>query len=445
LRFIEARGHAHPETLQRLATLLEQGQNWEEAADALHRLASLEPDQEKRIAVLYQEACVRLERLFDDENASLILKEILQKSPSHLPALELTHNFCLQGDDQMNLDRALHYCFSSLAENPADLSRIGELKQVALLAGQRDIGTVCDEAVAFFSMAAPVSVVEAILEPTMGKADELRACLRSSQALHPASFVAQIAAEAAAEAFDHIGRALQLGRGTRLGRRDVSPLRDWLEKWGEALGFEELEMHAAGAAPEGSLCLPGGIPTIAICGDVGREPSDADRFFAVFNLIRSAQGLGAFLPSDHSGPQRWVLAVASSLLGESTALPIPTDLELVHRARKKLSRKARAKLEEPSSRLVQQTAASLREWSAGCIAEADRAGLLSAGHLFNAMQALIEQEAGDAGAQLLRADPLRQLSRLPRGQDLLGFALSGQFHRARRIAISGDRGNGGSR
>jgi tetratricopeptide (TPR) repeat protein len=443
LRLIEARGDEHPDTQRRLVFLLAQEQRWEEAADALHRLAGFVSERDKRLDTLYEEARVRLEQLFDDNGASRVLDEILDESALHLGALELADSFRPRERNQLALERALSDCFSSLSVNPIDLLRIGKLGEVARLAGQWDVRAVCDETLAFLSIAQPASFLEEIPEPAVGKSAELQVYLRSSETVHPASLVAEIAAEAAADAFADIPRALQIGRGTRLAKRGISPLRDWLERWAKVLGYEELEVHAAGDSPQGSLCLPGAVPTVAICADATREPSSRDRYFALLHLFRSAQGLGAFSAVEHAGPQRWVLAVAAAVLGDPLDLPIPTDSELVQRARKALSRKARARLEGPSVQLVQQTAASLRAWSADCVAMADRCAFLGAAHLLDSMQGLVVQEAGIAGAQTLLEDPVRQLPRLPRARDLLCFALGGQLFRARQIVAGGNFGNGG--
>lgn len=443
LRAIERRNDTHPDTQRRLISLLELEHRWDEAADALHKLASFVTDKAKRLDTLYEEARVRLEQLFDDSGASRILDEILDDQPLHLPSLELADTFRPRETNLTVLDRAAQVGFATLSENPTDLACIGQLAEVARLADQADVRRVCDEAVAFLSKVEPVSILEFVARPNPGRAAQLWPHLQLSHYDHAAAVVATIAANACAEAFSGAARSLQLGRSTRLNHRGVSPLRDWLEEWAVALGYGEPEFHAAGDSPEGSLCLPGAIPTIVVCGDPARQPSAEDRYFAVFNLVRSAQGLGAFAVADHAGPQRWVLAVAASVLGESTPLPVPTDKELVNRAKKGLSRKVRAQLEEPSQRLVQQTATSLRAWSAEAISTADRAGLLAAGHLYQTMHSLIGQEAGTTGAQMVISDPQRQLPRLPRGKDLLSFALGGQLIRSRRLVLGDQGGEGG--
>jgi hypothetical protein len=111
-------------------------------------------------------------------------------------------------------------------------------------------------------------------------------------------------------------------------------------------------------------------------------------------------------------------------LGDDARPPLPTDSDLVAQARKAMSRKIRKAITEPCRKLIDETPQSIRAWITGATFSADRFGLLAAGDPAAVVRPVVEDSAGPAGLKRLDADPAEALSKVPRGIELVRFAVS---------------------
>jgi hypothetical protein len=255
-----------------------------------------------------------------------------------------------------------------------------------------------------------------------------------------AAAVARACAPMTKAVYGKNGSFPETGRSTLVGKRSDDPVRAWLKAWAELVGIEPFELHRVGSHQRGSIALPGAPPAVAVAPDCSTPLVAADRFYLARHLWRASQGLGPFQEGDTAGPVRWIIAVTMAALGDDARPPLPTDSDLVAQARKAMSRKIRKIISEPCRALIDETPQSIRSWVGGATFSADRFGLLAADDLAALVRPVVEESAGEAGLKRLDAAPAEALSSVPRGIELVRFAVSPDLLELKRMVGLIDEG-----
>jgi tetratricopeptide (TPR) repeat protein len=426
---VREEGAPHPITERISAKLYHGASRFEEEAQALSRLADAIEDKAKRVSVLRELSRLALEMLFDTDLSEQALNRALEADPSDLESLKMLGHSRETDDVRRFYDKAFEVIRERIQESPLDPEQISALREVSAMMGDGTRAALCAEATAILAGSparartakprnaqpnAPLGhIVESIIHP-----DEL-AC--------PATSIILEAAQVSAEAFEGAEHLPEVGRATLLRAGGEEPLVAFLKPWAQVIGLDAFEIHRVGFDPRGVMCAPGELAALAVSEDVTDLEDTRARFFLTKGLWRAARGHAAFAEGDLVTPLRWVLALAAATLGEDAKLPIPTDLEMVIKARKALSRKVKKKIADPSKALLACAPQDLRAWVAATAFSADRFGLLAAGDLVGAVPLVVEEAAGDAGLKLLSSQAAETIGKIPRCRELFRFALSGQF------------------
>lgn len=430
LSFRYREGDEHPQTLRLLADIASKGGLWEEAAEALALLATRVGDEAKRAEVMREEAHLRLEKLFDPDAAAEVIDRLLGQNPDDVEGLRMARQFVADPDElRPRFVKARAAIRSKLDERPVDAEATARLAEVAAELGDDVTEKACRAVLDLYGGGEPRSDAEEPPAPFASSAEELvRVLTHPEDSACPAARVIRIAAPLGRAVFGEEERYPAVGRSTLVGKGDE--LHDWVAGWGDAIGIEEPEVHRAGSDPRGCSALPGWPPSLAVAPDVIAPPDARQRFFLARDLWRAAAGLGAFEEGEAAAPVRWVIAVTAAILGEDSGLPLPTDADLVRRARKAMKRKLRRALSDPCRELLATDPRQIHQWAAATSYSADRFGLLATGSIGVAAPLLIEESAGPSGLESFRDDPSGALSKIPRTCELLRFALSEEYVRA---------------
>ncbi|MFO8074111.1 MAG: tetratricopeptide repeat protein [Polyangia bacterium] len=424
LRFRYREGDEHPQTLRQLADIASKGGLWEEAAEALALLAARVGDEAKRADVMREEAHLRLEKLFDPDAASEVIDRLLSQNPDDVDGLRMASQFVADPAElRPRFVKARAAIRAGLDERPVDSDATARLAEVAAELGDDVTAEACEAVLDLYRGGELRLDAEEPPAPPASRAEELvRLLAHPDDAACPASRVIRIAAPLGRAVFGDDERYPAIGRSTLVDKDDA--LQGWVAGWGAAIGVEELEVHRAGSDPRGCSALPGWPPSLAVAPDVISPPEARQRFFLARDLWRAAAGLGAFEEGEAAAPVRWVIAVTAATLGEDSGLPLPTDADLVRRARKAIKRKLRRALSDPCRELLATDPRQIREWAAATSYSADRFGLLATGSIGAAVALLIEESAGPSGLVRFRDDASGALSKIPRTRELLRFVLS---------------------
>jgi hypothetical protein len=432
-------GDTHPQTTRHVAQIAKRGNRWEEAAQALERLADL-VDGDKKLEALKELARIQLENLFEDEAAAETVARALQIEPADLALIEYASDFRDEEQTRESLERAERAIRQRLAETPVDRELItkledaaGQLDKEATAASCRAVIEILDGAEASTSPAEPAPTGHS--DP-----DTMRKLI-----VHPdeigstAATVARICSAMTRNVQGKEGGFPDTGRSTLVGKRSKDPVRIWLKQWAELAGITEFDLHRVGDGSRRSFTLPGDPPAVAIAPELSTPLDGATRFYLARHLWRASQGLGAFEEGDAAGPVRWIIAVTMAVLGDDARPPLPTDRELVAKAQKALPRKIRKRLGDPCRALLDETPQSIRAWIQAASFSADRFGLLAAGDLGAVIEPLVEESAGPAGLKRLAEHSAEALSRVPRASQLVCYALSTELLELRKLIGLADK------
>ncbi|MCP4602915.1 MAG: hypothetical protein GY847_20765 [Proteobacteria bacterium] len=436
-------GDRHPDTERQIVTIATKAERWEEAADALSRLAELLDDEDKRIEVRRNEAEIRLEHLYENEAAAGIVEEILAFRRADLPTLRLFLKFGEESEIQLAVSRAINATRVLLQSNPTDIELITKLRELSILNKERDLTNFCDDVIKLLSGEKiepwPGDLIPA---PDLDAEMQRRFFVHSGEK-NAASRVAEMVAEITTDALPKAEHLPKVGRGTRVNSKTDDPVKNWIDTWAKLLGYNGAEVHRVADDSYGAVALPKNTPAVGIGPSVKSPLIARYRFFIARNLWRSARGLGFFTEGDLAGPSRWVVAVAAAILGERIELPLSADIDLVARARKAMPRRLRRGLTEPCNLLLKENRQSLRAWAQAISFSADRFGLLAATRLVEVIPFIVEESEGKEGLRKLAEDPGATINKLPRCRELLKFALSQDYLTARRqvgleVQLKGD-------
>ncbi|MDJ0763918.1 MAG: hypothetical protein QNJ97_13135 [Myxococcota bacterium] len=426
------KGDRHPDTQRRIIAISKKATQWDKAANALARLAQLVSDDQTRIAVKQEQAAMLIEHLADTATANDIVREILTEHPADLGTLEFAATFFEAGAQAQLLDEAKRSVRAQLDAHPTDIKLVVSLRQLALLADESDLASLCDDVILLLTGGKsdpwPGDLVPA---SDLDVEKQRRFFIHPSEKSTP-SRVAQMAAGILGASLvqgDHLPQTTQ---ATLIQSRETDSVARWLDTWAALLGCEAVDVYRIGTDPRGSQPLPNNPPAVAVAEDVRSPLIARHRFFLARNIWRSARGLGAFEEGDTAGPARWVVTVAAAVLGERIELPLPTETDTVSRSRKAMPRRLRRGLTEPCEALLKETRKSLRTWSQAISFSADRFGLLAATRILEVIPCIVEEEAGTRGLQKLDENAGATILEIPRCTELLRFALSEAYLEARR-------------
>ncbi len=427
-------GDRHPQTERHIARIASDQEMWDEATEALARLAQMVTDPEKRAEILTEQANIFLEKMFDPDGASEVINMALQANPSAVDAIKLTLNLRDESDAQRVLHAAQKNLISKLDANPVDLKSITDLKEVSGLLYKEDQAAICGEGmVVLGGIPEGLGLSSAYVPREYPDPSEVIKILRyDGERSQPIAAIALTAAPVTAEVYSRSGHIPDFGRSTLVKKKGADQVQKWLAQWATLLGVKKFEVHRVGQDPRGSSPLPASIPAVAVNDDLSNLDIISARFFIARNFCRSMFGLGAFEEGDTATPIRWFLALTAATLGEDVKLPIPTDMDLVVKAKKALSRKIRKELVNPCTALLHCSAQEIRAWVASTSYSADRFGLLAAGNLAEVIPLMVEESAGPAGLRRLAENASDVLSKVPRCTELMRFALCGPYLEIRR-------------
>ncbi|HUT76505.1 MAG TPA: hypothetical protein VM285_02405, partial [Polyangia bacterium] len=358
--------------------------------------------------------------------------------------MEIALQFKDEERAHLMLSRAESGLQELLDADPLDLETISRLREISALLEREEAVAACLGAIAVIGGAESLDWPGTDFPAPDADPGRLRSLLlHRDEHDFPASVVARMAGPVTGEVFAAAEGFPAVPRGAFVERPAADPLAAWIVRWGAAIGVERIDIARHGGDPRGSVTLPGVAPTVVINPDLTLPLDARSRFFLARHVWRAAAGLGAFHEGDAATPLRWVLALATACLGDGAALPLPTDRELVDRARKALPRKIRKALTEPCRDLLAVSPQRLRLWTAATSYSADRFGLLVAGDLGGAVNWIVEESAGPNGLRRLAEQPADTLTKVPRGRQLIRFVLSPDYLAARSVA--GSVQGGGSR
>jgi hypothetical protein len=373
--------------------------------------------------------------MFDPDAASEVIDMALKANPSSVDAIKLTLNLRNESEAQRVLHAAQESLISKLVDTPVNQKSIADLEEVSKLLEKEDQAAICSRGIVVLS-GSPVElgVSPAYVPKEYPDPSEVMKILRhDGERGQPVADIALIAAPVTAEVYSRSGHFPDFGRSTLVRKKGADPVLGWLLQWATLLGVKKFEVHRVGHDPRGSRPLPTSIPAVAVNSDFSNLDLISARFFIARNFWRSMFGLGAFEEGDTATPIRWFLALAAATLGEDVNLPVPTDMELVVKAKKALSRKIRKELVAPCTALLSCSALEIRAWVAAASFSADRFGLLAAGDLAEVIPLMVEESAGPPGLRRLAENASDALSKVPRCAELMRFALCGPYLEMRRI------------
>lgn len=432
----------HPSTERIVAKLAGRAGMFEEQAEALSRLVDLVEDKAKRLSILLELAKVALESLFDAELSERTLYRALEIDPADLECLKTFAQSRDRGDIMPQLERAFEIHRGRVDEEPLDVHRVAELREVCALMGDQDRVDLCRDTIEFLggkawtgrtnpSRGQPIAPLGPVVD-SITHADEVRC---------PAATILVDAAQITAEAFPSGEHLPEVGRSTLCPPGSGDPVVSFLAPWARLLGVTTLDVHRIGFDPRGAVAALGDNPAVAVSADLTDFEDTRARFFLARSLWRSVRGHGAFTEGDAATPLRWVLALAAATLGEEAPLPMPTDLEMVVVARKALSRKVRKKITDSCRELLKCSPQQLRAWVLAASYSADRFGLLAAADLVTIVPLVVEEAAGEAGLRRLGAQTSDTIGKIPRCRELFRFALAGTYvDVSRSLGITGAGG-----
>ena len=422
-------GTPHPITERIAAKLYHNVSMFDEEALALQRLVDAIDDPEKRCSVLRELSKLALGSLFDPELSEQALDRALEIDPADLDALKMLGQSRERDDVRRYYDKAFETIRARVDEEPLDTALLSSFRDVCAMSGDEARATLCTDAIALLggtsvrtAGASPRSAVPSaplghVLD-SIAHADELRC---------PAAAIILDAAQVTAEAFQGSEHLPEVGRTTLLRAGAEEPLVAFLTPWARVIGLASFEVHRVGFDPRGVMPAPGENAALAVSEDVTDLEDTRARFFLARGLWRAARGHAAFAEGDAVTPLRWVLALTAATLGEDAKLPMPTDLEMVVKARKALSRKVKKKITDSCKALLACPPQDLRAWVAATAYSADRFGMLVARDLPGVVPLVVEEAAGDAGLKLLSAQAAETIGKIPRCRELFRFALAGPF------------------
>ena len=352
-----------------------------------------------------------------------------------MDAIKLTLELRDDSDAQRVLHAAQENLISKLDDAPVDLKSIADLEEVSKLLEKEDQAAICRGGiVALSGFPEELGVSSAYVPKKHPDPSEVMKILRhDGERGQPAADIALIAAPVTAEAYSRSGHLPDFGRSTLASMKNGDPVLKWLLQWATLLGVEKFEVHRVGQDPRGSQSLPASIPAVAVNGDFWNLDLISARFFIARDFWRSMFGLGAFEEGDTVTPIRWFLALTAATLGENVNLPVPTDMDLIIKAKKALSRKMRKELVAPCTALLHCSAVYIYTWAASTSFSADRFGLLAAGDLAEVIPLIVEESAGPPGLRRFAENASDALSKIPRCTELMRFALCGPYLEMKRI------------
>ncbi len=438
-------GDRHPQTERHIARIAGDQGMWDEATQALTRLARMVTDPEKRAEILTEQASILIEKMFDPDAASEVIDMALQANPSSVDAIKLTLELRDESDAQRVLHIAQENLIRKLDENPVDLKSITDLKEISSLLGKKNQAAICSEGIVALSGSPKELGVSPAYAPVKypDPSEVMKILRHDGERGQPVADIALIAAPVTAEVYSRSGHFPDFGRSTLVRKKGADPVLGWLLQWATLLGVKKFEVHRVGHDPRGSRPLPTSIPAVAVNSDFSDLDLISARFFIARNFWRSMFGLGTFEEGDTATPIRWFLALTAATLGEDVNLPVPTDMDLVVKARKALSRKIRKELVAPCTALLSCSAMEIRTWVASTSFSADRFGLLAAGDLSEVIPLMVEESAGPPGLRRLAENASDALSKVPRCTELMRFALCGPYLETRRIIGLSEVNNSG--
>ncbi len=421
-------GDEHPQTIRLMATIAADAGMWEEASEALGRLAPLVKETDKRAQVLKERAQILIEHLFDPDSASSVLDEALRLEPGFVDAVKLMLEFTEEEDTESRLQGARTALRDKLNRTPINPASANGLKEISRMLDNQVESTLAAEAAAIMSGTHPAPPAQKPAVPSVGFDHDLIGMLfHPDEAGCAASEVAVIAAPITAEVFGDSEVLPPYGKNTLVHRKSDDPVRIWLSAWAGFLGAEKFELHRTGSDPRGSRPLPATVPAIAVNPDSGNVTDNGDVFFMARGLWRAVRGLAPFEEGDAAMPVRWIMALTAAVLGDDAGLPLPTDRDLVDRAKKALPRKIRKRLTDPCKALTKLDPGAIRSWVLATSYSADRFGMLASGYLGGAIPMIVEEAAGPIGLKQLGERPVSALGKIPRCGELLRFVLADNY------------------
>lgn len=433
LESLVRKGDKHPDTERRIADYASKINAHEKVVSALTRLMDLLEDGEQKAKIQLEAARIHLETFFDDETASRLVDDILREFPADIPTLRFAQMFKAKQDFLPMISRAKHFLRGRLNLTPTDLKMVEDLKTLAILGVESDLGDLCDDVISLLGNKEYKPVREA-----QGPAIEFDYQAKEKYLYHPDELpnAAQIMEMSA----DIVGKVLPpnenlpaVNKSNLVGPKDDNQIRDWVVGVARLIGLKKLNVYVAGSDPTGSVPIAGSVPSIAIAKELTLPLSTKHRFFLGRNLWRISQGFGGFAVGDTEWPIKWIAAVFQIVVGEGAKLPVSVDKEFAARMKKSLSRKHKKILREPCMNLAGESRGSLIGWLHGGMMSADRFGLLMARNLSKVIPEIVKEIDGEAGLKELIEDPVGKILATPRCGELLKFALSEEYMAARRL------------
>lgn len=425
-------GDRHPETERRIVEIATRSEQWDMAVNALSRLANLITDDEpKRLAAKREEAQIRLEQLFDEDAAIRIVDDILKTNAADLPTLKFSSQFLDPERSKSAIARAVISAREKAQANPSDVSTLETLRELATLIGNDDLVTTCDDCLAFLRSEEPSSSVGEYIPSYKLNEETLYRIFTHEGEINPAARVAELAAELSPILLSGNTHLPIVNRGTRINPKSGDPILDWTFAWTNFLEQKKIEVHRVADSSKDAVPIPGVVPVIAISPHVQSPLSARHRFLLARNLWRAIKGMGGFREGDMAGPVRWVIAVATAVLGERAEFPQSADASTVNKIKKEMSRKLKKNLTESCTLLLQESRQSLRTWNESTSFSADRFGLLATDSIADVLRLVIEESAGSKGIEKLSENPAGIVHKIPRCREIIKFALSEDYQEAR--------------
>lgn len=242
----------------------------------------------------------------------------------------------------------------------------------------------------------------------------------------PVAEVLRIAGDQLGKVYPQDVERYGLGRGDRLTAKDGSPLRRLADGLLTNLGGGSFDLYRC-EKPAVLDVQPGDPSAVVVSSDVVRRHPVREQRFLLARLVEQVHaGTGLALRLDADTLARTLQGVCEAALPSPPSLA-PSDPDLAKRCAKSMSRKARKALEAgPAARLAEAGLPDLQRFADGVRRTTDRAGLLLSGDVEAGLK-LVAAEVGFKGAEAPA-----ETTGAPALDALVRFAVSEDFFRLRQ-------------
>ncbi len=381
----------------RIANVAERAEMWKRAVAALMQAAEASAGAE-RAALARRAGALQSNQLGDSAKAERSYRMALVEVPTDIEAAQALADLLVEPTARQALSMAFEAAVRvGLEDDPTDADALRKLRRAASFRRDEDLGRVVLAALVALGVATPEEREALARMPAPGVprstlSEASLATLRAEGDDGAEAELAKLAFEGVA-AMDPLDPSTWgVGRGDLI--RDETPLRAEVQALAGAFGLEPGDFYVGG--PDATLvtCIPGKRDRFTwIVGSNVQTPLSAAHRFLVGQLAIAARD--ATLPLVQRPPEEAATVLLAAAAAADAVLPAARGRSGLEERRtalaRTLSRKARRAIAELAPRLGD--GARIEPWCRAAHGTALRAGMLLAGDLAVALQAVLGTES----------------------------------------------------